>query len=225
VRAGTARALTAAALALSLVVASAPAAAQAAPEEALVVTLDEDGSAEVALRLVFDLADEDRRDAFRALSDDAAARERRADAFERRMAGVADAVADTAGRTTGVGNASVDLRTVGETGVVELSTTVDGLAAAGGDRLRVDAPFAGGVVTDRPLVLVSPEGYEPVAVEPAPDATDDDRLRWDAGRDLTGFEAAFEPSSGSDGRAPGFGVVVALVALVGAGAVVLRRDR
>lgn len=229
-RAGTARALTVAAVALSLVAASVPAAAHAghaAPEEALTVSLDEDGSADVTLRLTFDLTSEDRRDAFRALEDDAETRERRAAAFERRMAGVADAVANATGRATGVANATVALRTEEETGVVELSATVDGFAAVDGDRLRVDAPFAGGVVTDRPLVLTPPEGYESATVEPTPDSTDGNQLRWAAGRDLSGFVAAFEPpaESGSGARAPGFGPVVALVALLGAGGVALRRGR
>ena len=211
------RALTAA-LALvvagGLLVAAVPATAQSAPGEALTVTLDEDGSADVALRLTFDLSDDDRREAFQSLRDETT-RERRAQAFESRMTGVADAITASTGRTASAGNTSVDLRTVDRTGVVELSTTVDGFAAVADERLTVDVPFAGGFTTDRPLVIVPPEGYE-ATTTPEPDASGSgDRLRWDAGRDLSGFTATFEPAD-AGASAPGFGVVGALCAL-GAG--------
>ncbi|MFB6167697.1 MAG: PGF-CTERM sorting domain-containing protein [Haloferacaceae archaeon] len=219
--------LTALVLALSLVAATAPGAAQSsAAEEMLVVSLDEDGSARVSLRLTYDLSDDDRRAAFESLRGDATARERRARAFGDRMRGVAAAIAAETGRSTRVGNVSIDLRTVDRTGVVELTATVDGFAAASGDRVRVRAPFASGFVTDRPLVLAAPDGFERTTVTPAPDASEDGRLRWDANRDLSGFEATFESADGgSDARAPGVGAVGALAALVAVGALAARRGR
>lgn len=222
---GRAHALTVTLVALSLVAAAVPATAQSGGvEESLVVSLDDDGSAEVSLRLTYDLRSDDRRAAFESLRDDAAARERRARAFGDRMAGVADAIAAETGRETAVSNVGADLRTVDRTGVVELAATVDGFAATPGDRVRVAAPFAGGFVTDRPLVVVPPEGYERTTATPAPDATADGRLRWGANRDLSGFEATFA-AGGSGASAPGFAPFTGLAALVAAGALAARRGR
>lgn len=225
-----AHALTAIVLVVSLVAATAPATAQSATtEEALVVSLDGDGSAEVVLRLTYDLSNDDRRVAFENLRDDATARERRARSFGDRMRGVADAIAAETDRSTGVGNVSVDLRTVDRVGVVEFTTTVDGFAAATDDRVRVTAPFAGGFVTDRPLVIHAPDGFERTAATPSPDASEDGRLRWDANRDLSGFRATFAAQDGtasdSGASAPGFGAAGAVAALVAAGALAARRGR
>jgi len=209
---------------------------------ALQVALRDDGSAVVTLRLTYDLQDDARRAAFRELRDDAAARRARADAFGDRMRGVADAIADDTGRRTSVSNATVALSTAGDdrTGVVALSVTVDGFAATAGDRLRVDSPFAGGFVTDRPLVLVAPDGDVATGADPAPDevSASRSRLRWATGRDLTGFDATFAPqgSSAADrsvldertttGSGPGLAVLAALAALVAfaAGVATLRRS-
>lgn len=225
-----ARALTAVLVAVSLVAVAAPATAQTdSPEEALVVSLSGDGSAEVVLRLTYDLTDDDRRAAFQSLRDDAAARERRARSFGDRMRGVADAVTEETGRSTAVRAVGVDLRTVDRTGVVALTATVDGFAAARNGRVRVTSPFAGGFVTDRPLVLRAPDGFARTTATPAPDATADDRLRWDANRDLSGFRATFASHDGtasdSGASAPGFGAAGAVAALVAAGALAGRFGR
>lgn len=227
---GRTRALTAALVVVSLLAAAAPATAQGdAPEEALVVSLSEGGSAEVLLGLTYDLTDDDRRAAFDSLRADAAARERRARSFGDRLRGVAAAIAAERGRSTAVENVSADLWTVDRTGVVELGARVDGFAATPGDRVRVTSPFAGGVVTDRPLVLRGPDGFARTAAAPEADAATDDRLRWDTNRDLSGFAVTFaaqeEGASDSGASAPGFGAVGAVAALVTAGVVAGRAGR
>ncbi len=225
-----ARVLTAVLVVVSLLAAAAPATAQGdASEEALVVSLSEDGSAEVMLRLTYDLTDDDRRAAFESLRADAAARERRARSFGDRLRGVAAAIAAGHDRSTDVGNVSADLRTVDRTGVVELGARVDGFAATPGGRVRVTSPFAGGVVTDRPLVLRAPDGFVRTAATPTPDEATDDRLRWDANRDLSGFAVTFAAqegaASGSGASAPGFGAVGAVAALVAASVLAGRAGR
>lgn len=221
-----ARALTALVLVLSLLVPAVPAAAQSdAPTESLTVSLDGDGSARVSIRLTYDLREDDRQAAFESLREDAVSRERRVRAFGDRIAGVADAIAAETERETAVSDVDVEFRTVDRVGVVKLAATVDGFAAApeSGARVRVTTQFAGGYVTDRPLVVVPPEGYERTTATPAPDATSDGRLRWDADRDLSGFEATFAERSATG--APGFGLLGAVAALALAAALATRRIR
>jgi len=141
------------------------------------------------------------------------------------MGGVADAIAAETGRETAVSAVGINFRTVDRVGVIEFAATVDGFATTlgSGERVRVTTPFTDGYTTDRPLVMMPPDGYELTTVTPAPDATSDGRLRWDANRDLNGFEATFTERSVAG--APGFGLLGTVAALALTAALVARFAR
>lgn len=222
------------------------------PTPTLAVDLEDDGSAEVTLRLTYDLGSDSERTAFRDLQDSESQREAVVSRFRERMNRVASAMANETGRETSVSDASIDLSTAndGTTGLVDLSAEFEGFAAATDGRVTVTQPFAGDYDPDRRLVVTGPEGYEPTAVTPEPSSTDGARLEWSSDADLSGFEVTYtDPDgaasatesdadgesdgasteagddSGSGGQAPGFGVVGALVALVAVGLFARRGGR
>lgn len=226
--------------------AAVPASAQSSEGSSFVVALDEDGSAELTLTLAYDLEDDDQRAAFESLQDDASARDRVRTRFGNRLASVAADAENATDREMTVSDASVDLSTAdgGSTGVVELSATYEGLAAVDDGRLTVTEPFASGFETDYRFELRGPEGYRLASVAPAPAAREDGTATWAAGADLSGFEATFAPQSSgmettadgsggtvaggstgdaSSGDGNGFGLVVALLAVVATGLVARRR--
>jgi len=169
----------------------------AAPTDrpAFVVELSADGSATVTTVYTYDLTTDDERAAFRSLRDDSSALANLTARYADRMATVAAAAENETGREMAISDPVAELRTVndGDTGVVALSVTWDGLAAAGGDRLAVGEPFASGFEPDRPVLLVAPDGYRFADLSPAPTATGDGTAEWAAGTDLTGFAATLEP--------------------------------
>ncbi|MFB6142128.1 MAG: DUF4897 domain-containing protein [Halorientalis sp.] len=205
-----------------LVAAVGPAAAtQSGPTEGLTVDLAADGSAEVTLVLTYDLDSENESDAFRALADDQAARERFARRFRQRIGRVAADAANETGRQMRITNASLAVRTAGDTGVVELSVTWRGLAAVADGTVTLTEPFASGYAADQQVRVVAPEGYELTSVTPEPDARTATTATWDRGSDLSGLEVVATESSGESG--PGFSVGVTLVALAAAAAFAARR--
>lgn len=238
IRSRVAVALVAVAVVLSVVVAPATADARAStaeePTPALVVALQEDGSATVTLVQTFDLETDDERAAFESLQDDQEAREDVRTRFADRMASVAADATATTGREMTVSEPSIDLRTADDVGVVELSVTWSNLAAERDGRLVVTEPFASGFEPDRQFAVVGPDGYELDGATPAPDDSGDASATWAAGTDLDRFEVAFAPADGGDGdgggggddadeRVPGFGTTAALVALAAA-ALLARRS-
>lgn len=207
-----------------LVAGTAPTVAAAEPTESgLVVELRDDGSATVTLRTAYDLARDEEARAFTELREDDDARERLVANYAERMARVAAAAAAETDRTMRVSDERVALSTSDGVGVVALSVRWDGLAATDDGRLTVAHPFAGDFDVDRSLTLVGPPGYDAVGTAPAPDSRTENRLAWESGAELDGFEVAFAPSgAGTDPSAddldtgtnvPGFGAVVAIVAL------------
>lgn len=237
-----------ASLALSVVLVvgalASPVAAQTADTEpALVVELDEDGAADLTLRLTYDLDRESEQQAFDELRENDSAREEALSRFYDRMQRVANATEEAEGREMSVSDPAIDLSETdgGATGLVELSVTWTGLAADDDGRLVVDQPFADGFEPDRRLVVVGPEGYEPTAVEPSTDSRDGRTLEWAPETDVSGFTVAFADSSNeaatstasttagdstpasSDGRGPGFGVAAGAVALIAAALLARRR--
>lgn len=237
----TGRLLLAAAVVVGLLAAAAAPATAAqdddAPQQALVVDLHGDGSAEVTLTLTYDLTDENQSESFESLRGDQEARTEYRDRFRDRMQSVASDAESETGREMRVRDAAVSLSTTddGDTGVVRLSVTYEGLAASEDGRLVVTEPFASGYVTNHAFALRAPEGHELANVSPSPASQTETTVVWDANSDLSGFEAAFEPASAatttadtesdeSGGSAPGIGVLGALAAL-GATAVVASTRR
>lgn len=213
-------------------VAPAVAAAHQGPTEGLDVAVAPDGSATVTLVSTYELTDANESDAFERLRNDDQARERLQTRFRDRMARVAADAANATGREMSVTGAAVDLRTVEDTGVVELSVTWEGLAAADGERLTVTEPFASGFQSDRPVRLTVPEGYGVTSATPDPTERDGRTLVWAAGTSLDGFAVSLEEAAtrsdggdggSSSGSGPGFGAVLALVAVAALAGVTAHR--
>lgn len=209
----------------------APVAAQMTPAEpAFIVGLETDGSATVTTVSTYDLTAEDERQAFKELQNDTATREDFRMRYRDRLAAVASDAENATEREMSVTDAAIDLKTSdeGETGVVALSAEWEGLASTDGDTLIVTEPFASGFTPDRRFVVIAPGGYAVSSVTPSPDDRSGGALVWAAGTDLGSFEVAFAPTEttadngtteGRDngetnGSAPGFGLVAAIVALV-----------
>ncbi|MFD1586653.1 PGF-CTERM sorting domain-containing protein [Halorientalis brevis] len=220
----------------SAVTPAAGATAAESPERSFVVDVHEDGSATVTMTTTFDLASQNESDAFEQLKNDQQARERFRVRFRDRMQRVAADAANATGREMSITDATVDLRTVGATGVVELSVTWDGLAAVEGDTLTITEPFASGFTPDRPLKLIVPDEYAVTSMAPAADSSLDGTATWKAGSPLDGFAVTVEPidagesgttaASGtetSSGDGPGFGTGLAITAILGTGYLALRR--
>lgn len=210
-----------------LVTGVSPAAAQESVERpALLVDLQEDGSADTTLVLTYDLTSETERQAFQELGDNASTVADLTDRFEARMTAVAAAAAATTDREMAVSDPEASLSTVadGDLGIVRLSVTIENLAAVDGDRLVLAEPFANGFVTDRPVVVRYPSTYTVASVTPEPDARSDGQLTWDSGTDFEGFEVVLADESGVTGVTnPGFGIGASVVALAGLAALGYRR--
>lgn len=227
---------------LLLVSATAPAAAAGqasavtADEPAFVVDLEEDGSAEVTLRLTYDLTTDDESDAFQTLKSDEQAQQDLRERFLNRMQSVASAAENKTGREMRVHDASITLRTTAnnETGIVELSVTWEGLAATTDGKLVVTEPFASDFQPNRTFVVSGPEGYTLASASPTPTSVSDGTAVWEQGADLSGFEATFAPAettttttaattTTTEAKGPGFGVGIGVLALLGA-ALLARRS-
>lgn len=226
------RAVTALLVVLSAGAVTPSAAQQTTPS--FVVALQDDGSAEVTLTLTYDLTDEAETDAFRELQNDSTARAEARSDFRARMAAVANDSENATGREMSVSDATIELRTEddGRLGVVELSVTWTGLAAVDGGRLTVTEPFASNFEPDRTFTVRGPDGYGVATATPKPATGTANSITYQPGTDLSGFQAAFEPTAtggtttapdtpGGAGQ-PGFGILVA-VAAVGLGALLARR--
>lgn len=206
--------------------------AQTGERPSFVVTLDENGNAEFALTLTYNLTTDSEQAAFEELRDNETARAALRERFRNRMAAVAADAENATGREMSVENVRVDLSTTngGETGVVVLRVTYVGLAATDGDALVVTEPFASGFEPDRQFVVRGPDGYAVERATPEPAATGDGSVQYAAGTSLDGFRVTFAPATstptatgapdGGDGGdattsngQPGFGAVAVLVAL------------
>lgn len=215
-----------------------PAAARAETAPAFIVDVKADGSADVTVRSTFDLTTDSEQEAFQTLLDDDEAQQDATDRFLDRMRAVASDAENATGREMRVTGASIDLQQSddGDTGIVVLSATWEGLARVDGDTLVITEPFASGFVPDRPLVLMAPDGYQVTSATPEPRNTGDGSATWDAGTDLSGFAIELQPAATptpteppaddepaqTDGQ-PGFGWLVALLAVLGSAALVGRR--
>lgn len=224
--------------------ASLPATAASHHEPSLVVDLNEDGSAVVTTTFIFDLTDEDEQGAFEALADDADAREGAKLRFQDRMQSIANDAENATDREMEIQNPTIDISTDGDTGIIALSVTWTGLAAHDGDRLVIEEPFASGFTTDRDFTVTAPDGHEVSEVTPTPDEQTDETVTWHAGTTFDGLTVTIAPSDAHQttgetgdstdpgdtgatetGGQPGFGMIAALVALVGGTLAVYHRRK
>jgi len=197
-------------------------------EPSLVVEVQEDGDAVVTLTATYDLTSEAERDAFASLQNDESARENATRRYAARLDSVAQNASERVEREMRVpaDEASVSLEERGDVGVVRYSAAWKNLAAVEDDRLVVTEPFASNYGTDRPFVLVAPDGYELTGATPSVDAEGETTATWDAGTSLDGFEATMKPGdAGGADSLPGFGVGAAVASVAGAAALALRRRR
>lgn len=183
-------------LVLSAPVVAPAAAQQESAESGLVVTLAPDGSADVSVRLTYDLGTDAERAAFRTLQTDDEAKATARDRFRDRMIRLANDIDAVTDREVTVTDTAIDLATTpsNETGIVDLSATVTSLAETRGDRLVLSEPFASGYEPDRAVHVRAPDGYVIVDATPRPDRETADAVSWNAGTDLEGFAVVMAPS-------------------------------
>jgi len=163
-----------------------------------------DGTVGVTVRYTFDLSDETGANAFAERQTNETARAAFPATFQNRMELVASDTATTTDRDVTVGNASIECRTAGSTGVVELSVPVRNLAAIDGDRVVLGEPFASNSQSEREFRVVLPDGHELVSTTPEPTGTGDGDVVYAAGTSLDGFELVGE-EPGADGSGDGAG--------------------
>lgn len=200
-------------------VAAPPATAAEQDDERFRVDLDAAGDANVSVTYAYDLETDAERTAFDDLATNETARTRLATRFERRMAAVAADASTETGRSMAVGDATLAVESADGVGTVTLTVHWEQLAATDGDRLVVTEPFASGFQPDRTFTVRAPAGYEVASASPTPSSGGEAMVTWEAGTDLSGFELVGAPSETAGDESPGagagFGVVVAVVALVG----------
>lgn len=212
---------------------SGPAAAQTGEERSIVVSVNPDGSAELAATYTFNLTTDSEREAFDELRTNETARQKAQTRFTNRMAAVAQDAENSTGREMSVENTQIDVSKTenGDMGVIVVSLRWNGLAAVDDETLVVTEPFKSGFAPDRTFVIEGPEGYSLQGASPAASSTGENRAAWEAGTDLSGFEATFSAGSddataspdGTAGDGPGFGGITALVALLAVIAAFARR--
>lgn len=228
------------ALATSPLIGSAKAQTDSMDRPLFEVLLDRDGTADVTLVLTFDLTSDSDQRAFETLQNDETAQEDVKNRFHNRMESVANQSERITDREMEVTDPNINLTRSadGETGVVMISLTWNGLAGVEEDHLILTEPFASGFTPDREfrVRITAPSGFQVTTVRPDPDSQSDSRVAWQAGTDLSGFVLAFSPENqtplpdtviegyqsddtvespvgeGNTGM-PGFGALIALFAI------------
>lgn len=216
-------------LVAALVLASTPlasvGAAQVGQQPSFVVSVQPDGSAEMAATVTFDLGTATGTVAYQTIRDNRTVRQNLLASFRRRMHSAAANATNATGREMTVEDTTIDLRTTsgGSVGVIILSATWSGLAAVRDGKLVVNEPFGTAYEPERTFVVNWPDGYGIERVTPAPDESGDTSATWYRDRDLTGFELVLSKSAAGrgDGSLPGVGLpgldtVTALGALLAA---------
>lgn len=218
--AGIHRSIVAVAVAVTLVmsVLVVPAAAQSPTDPSFVVTVD-DGDAEVALTLTFDLTTDSERAAFEELRENETVREQSTERFGGRLESVADEAGDRTGREMSISDVSVDIRTEadGDQGTVTYRATWANLAATDGDELTVTEPFASGFEPDRTLRIVGPDGATIVDAKPSPATQSDGSVVYESGTNLDGFAVTFQQASAEEtatADGTGFGITAGLLGIL-----------
>lgn len=155
-------------------------------EPSFVVELTADGDATVSLVTIYDLSDEDERQAFQSLQDDDEATDELRDRFAERMASVATSTG--AEGEAVITDESIELRTDDDRGIVTVSVTWIDLATVEDGTLVLTEPFASGFETDRQLVVTGPDGSTVDETSHEPVEMDAESAWWDAEMDLNEFE-------------------------------------
>lgn len=222
---GTRTTLTSVAVtALLLGAAVGPAAATQAVSPSMTVDLAADGDAEITVVSTFDLESDDQQAAFDELRTNETARTAYLDRFSDRWAGVATATEARTGREMSISDASLELSRESSTGVATFTVTWEHLAAVEDGALTLSEPFASEFTPDRQFTVVVPEGYELSSATPEPSSESDGRLVYEAGASFDGFSVVAEESAQTGGSGPGFGVAVALIALLAGALIAYRRE-
>jgi hypothetical protein len=122
-----------------------------------------------------------------------------------------------------ISDVTADLESRNDQGVAELTVTWTNLSATDGDALVVTEPFASGYTPDRRFTVEGPDGYAFQDATPSPDESGENSASWQAGTNLTGFEASFAPADSSVATAsgtpasnqsgPGFGTLLAVASV------------
>ena len=211
--------------------------------DAVVVNLDSDGDGGFTVGIPFDLTVADEENDFQAFVQSETEQQAQLDRFGSRLESVAAEMETETGREMTVTDTSIrtETREDGTLGLVVLTATWEGLAASNESHLVLGPPFDSGFDTDRSVVIRPPAQHQVVSTTPTP-SSDADRLVWNEGQSLNGFEVVVEPErdssdeggddgagddtgdddtsgddSGDDASGPGFGIVVALVGLAALG--------
>ncbi|WP_435178161.1 DUF7345 domain-containing protein [Halorussus sp. AFM4] len=217
-------------------------------EDAFVVSVSDDGDAEVSLVTTFNLTADAEKRAFERFRRNETERRTLRQQFAGNLRHVIEAVDNRTERDMGSANPSVTVTTAGNgtTGVVAVTVTWRNLAAERDGSLVVEQPFASGFRTERTFVLRAPDGYAFAEVTPTADTNRDATATWTANSSLDGFRAVMqstdegleqssaesdgepqprtseETADGASGSMPGFGVVAAFAALVASVVLALR---
>ncbi|WP_410764766.1 hypothetical protein [Haloferax sp. DFSO60] len=212
---------------------SEPAALIANNSSAFIIALEPDGSAQVSLRLVYDLTAEAERTGFERVKANASTF---ADAYATRLEPLAARASNETGREMSIRSPDAEFKTIhsGTTGVVELSATWTNIATERDGRVVLAEPFNDGFAPERPFVVNAPDGYELVSVAPNPNGETRSTVAWTDGQSLDGFAVEFEatgmaneettPVTTSSSEMPvGAAPVLALLAVVSVVAVLVRK--
>lgn len=225
------------------------------------IELRADGSAAVTTQATYDLTDDEDAERFHALQEDGEFQDELVETYQTRMDWVADDWASEVDREMAVRDARIEFSVRenedGAVGVASLTVEWTGFAARTDDGLVVERPFASGFVTDQPMVVRGPDGYELESASLEPASVEGATAEWESGTRMADFGVRFvgtgagtteptttEPSPGETESpptgtittteestptvtptgVPGFGLGVAVIALLAAVVLARRRD-
>lgn len=160
-------------------------------DNSLVVHLEADGDAVVALNIAFDLTADDGQAGFEQLQTNETTQQELLDRYETRLASIADRTSSTTDRAMAVTEPQISTDQQGDVGVVTMSVSWERFAANDGETLTLGEPLASGFDHDGAVIVVPPESYAVTDATPDP-AMNDDRAVWTNEQELTGFEAIVE---------------------------------
>lgn len=184
-------------------------------ETAFVVTLAEDGSAEVSLRLSIDLNHDRKDEALEQLRENRSSLKTQ---FRTKLEPIVARTAEKTGRPMRITATTVAVSTNDSSGMVELSASWVGLAKVEGHRLVLREPFASRFSPPGRFVIRGPEGYSLVSSAVEPQDAGRNSAAWGSGSSLDGFRVTFKPTDGAEATdsqpLAGFGFLPGLLSLV-----------
>lgn len=213
------------------------------------IELRTDGSAAVTTEATYDLSDDQEAEQFEALREDGAFHEELLEMYSTRMGWVADDWSNEIDREMAVRNARIEF-TVRETedgpvGVASLTIDWIGFAAQTDDGLVVERPFASGFVADQPMTIYGPDGHQLASASVPPMEPVENGATWESGTSMSDFGVRFVASESTETEvttstptetdsdttpteptpttSPGFGLLLALFALLTAALGLSRR--